>query len=149
MSAPILRLVFAATLVLGGCQTATKQQTGAVIGGIAGGILGNQIGSGSGRTAAIIGGTLLGAVVGGAIGADMDQHDLYQAQEALENTADYNPTTWRNPNTGYTYTVTPTRTYETPRAYCREYDTEAYIDGRREYVRGTACRDPDGTWRAM
>lgn len=144
-----LAVALAASLALAGCQTATKQQSGAVIGGIAGGILGSQIGSGSGRTAAIIGGTLLGAVVGGAIGADMDQNDRYQAQVALENTADYSPTSWRNPNTGYTYTVTPTRTYETRYGYCREYDTEVYMDGRRQYVRGTACREPDGTWRAI
>jgi surface antigen len=140
-------LIAAAGLVIGGCQT-TKQQQGAVIGGIAGGILGNQIGGGSGRTAAVIAGTLLGGYFGGNIGRQMDENDRYRAGQALEATPTYQSSSWTNPDSGNRYSITPTKTYYAGSGPCREYTTEAWIDGKRETVYGTACRQPDGTWQA-
>jgi surface antigen len=136
-----------AMLLLAGCQT-TQRDTGTVIGGIAGGLLGNQIGKGSGRTAAIIVGTIAGAYIGGNIGQQMDDNDRYRSQQAMEHNRLNETSSWRNPDTGHSYQVTPTRTYETASGPCREYTTDAVIDGRRETVYGTACRQPDGTWQA-
>jgi|GEM_PF-4889674 len=34
-------------------------------------------------------------------------------------------------------------------AECREYSTTALIEGRQQRLTGTACRQPDGTWRMM
>jgi surface antigen len=133
--------------LVAGCNV-TREQTGAVIGGVAGGVLGNQIGHGSGRAAAVIGGTLIGAMVGGAVGRNMDENDRYRAQQALEYTPTNQSTSWRNPDSGTEYTVTPTYTYETTQGPCREYETEAIIDGRRDVVYGKACRQPDGSWQA-
>lgn len=142
-------IVIALSAVLAaGCVNPTKRDTGTVIGGIAGGVLGNQIGGGKGRTAAVILGTLVGAYIGGNIGQAMDDNDRYRAQETLERTPTNKTTSWRNPDTGNSYQVTPTRTYESSNGPCREYTTEAVIDGRRETVYGTACRQPDGTWQA-
>ena len=118
-----------------------------VIGGTLGGLLGSQV-DGDGRTAAIIAGTLIGAAVGGAIGRSMDETDRLKTAHALEATRTGVPSSWRNPDTGYQYTVTPTRTYDTAGAPCRDYTVDAIIDGRREMVTGTACRQPDGSWRA-
>ena len=33
--------------------------------------------------------------------------------------------------------------------YCREYQTQIIIAGRVENARGTACRQPDGTWKKV
>lgn len=140
-------LIVAAVLVLGGCQT-TREQQGNVIGAIAGGVLGAQIGSGSGRTAATIAGTLLGGYLGGRIGRQMDDSDRYRAGQALESTPTYESSSWDNPDTGSSYKVTPTRTYYEQSQPCREYTTEAWIDGRRETVYGNACRQSDGSWVA-
>jgi hypothetical protein len=30
---------------------------------------------------------------------------------------------------------------------CREFQTPAMIDGRQQMTRGTACQQPDGSWR--
>ena len=57
--------------------------------------------------------------------------------------------TWKNPDSGNRYTVVPTRTYESSAGPCREYSIDAIIEGRRETVYGTACRQPDGTWRTQ
>ena len=32
---------------------------------------------------------------------------------------------------------------------CRAYTHTVYINGRPEVARGTACRNPDGTWMAV
>jgi surface antigen len=141
-------IILTALALLSGCQQATKQDAGGVIGGIAGGVLGNQVGSGSGRTAAIIAGTLIGAYAGSAIGKQMDENDRYRAQQALETTPTHQHTSWKNPDTSTEYTVTPTRTYDAASGPCREYTTEAIINGKQEVVYGTACRQPDGSWRA-
>lgn len=139
------------TGMLAGCQTnPTQQQTGAAIGGVLGGVLGAQVGKGKGRTAATIAGTLAGAYIGGAIGRSMDETDRMKANQALETSRTSQPVSWQNPDTGASYTVTPTRTYQADSGtYCREYTTEAVIGGKREIVYGTACRQPDGSWQAV
>ena len=145
----IVTIVLISITLLVGCQQATKRDVGTVVGGVAGGVLGKQIGSGSGQTIAIIAGTLVGAFIGSEIGQQMDDNDHYRAQRALETSRTNQPTTWRNPDSGYDYTVTPTRTFETPTSGpCRDYSTEAVIEGRSETIYGTACRQSDGTWRA-
>ena len=137
-------------VILTGCATnPTNEQSGQVIGGVLGGVLGSQVGKGSGRTAAIIVGTVAGAMIGGSVGRSMDETDRMKAQNAFEYNRSNEPTSWRNPDTGHAYTVTPTRTYTRQNSTCREYTTEAVIDGRRETVVGNACRQPDGTWKAV
>jgi len=140
-------LIAASALALAGCET-TKEQQGQLIGAIAGGLLGNQVGSGSGRTAATIAGTVLGGFVGGSVGRQMDDGDRYRAGQALESTPTYESSSWQNPDTGNRYSVTPTKTYYADSLPCREYTTEAWIDGRQETIYGTACRQSDGSWQA-
>lgn len=149
MKQPILTLAIGATLVLAGCASnPTNQDIGTVLGGVLGGIGGSQIGEGQGRTAAIIVGTLVGAAIGGSIGRTMDDVDRMKVASALENSPTNRSTTWRNPDSGNRYTVTPRRTYrQAEQTYCREYSMEAQIGGRREELYGTACRQPDGRWR--
>ena len=126
--------------------TVDKQTVGTGVGGAVGGVLGSNIGDGSGKTAAIIGGTLIGAVIGGKIGADMDELDRRRAANTLETYPTGRTNSWQNPDNGANYNFTPTRTYETSGQPCREYDMEVYMDGRREIVKGTACRNSRGEW---
>jgi surface antigen len=147
MTKTVAATIAACSLAIGGCET-TREQQGQFIGAIAGGVLGNQVGGGSGRVAATIAGTLLGGYIGGNIGRWMDDGDRYRAGQVLESTPTHQSSSWSNPDTGYRYSVTPTRTYMDDAQPCREYTTDAWIDGRRETVNGTACRQPDGTWRA-
>jgi surface antigen len=153
MRTKILSLIiisFFTLYLLAGCQSSTpKQDTGMVTGAVLGGILGSTVGKGRGKTAATIIGAIAGAYIGGSIGASMDQQDRYQANQALERYPDHQASAWRNPNTGNSYEVTPTSTYQdSSGTHCREYTTEAYIGGQKETIYGTACRQPDGTWQA-
>ncbi len=123
---------------------------GGLIGAAVGALAGNTIGKGGGRIAAIVGGGIIGAIVGGNIGQSMDRVDALETQNALETARVGQAVTWRNPDSGAQYTVTPTRTYqeETGR-YCREFETWGWVDGYEEKLRGTACRETDGTWRRV
>lgn len=146
--AKIGALAIAGSMVAAGCAyPPTQEQSGMVIGGILGGLGGTQIGKGDGRTAAIILGTMAGAVIGGAIGRSMDETDQLRAAQTMETVRTGVSSSWENPDTGNTYVVTPTRTYETVEGPCREYTMVATIGGRPEQVYGTACRQPDGSWR--
>lgn len=143
-------LVLAGMFALAGCATPpTQEQTGMVIGGILGGVLGSQVGGGSGRTTATILGAIAGAAIGGAVGRSMDENDRLKTAHALENVRTGVPTQWRNPDTGNQYTVVPTKTVDSAQGPCREYTVDAVISGRRETVYGTACRQPDGSWKVV
>jgi len=140
----LLVLCVAGTMTYG---CATREQTGQVIGGAAGAAAGSQVGGGSGRTVAIIGGALLGAFIGGQVGSRMDDRDHEQTALALENSATGESTQWVNPDTGYSYNMQPTNTFQAATGPCRDYTMVAVIDGRDETINGTACRQQDGTWQ--
>jgi surface antigen len=139
---------------LSACADTTnqKQQAGTVVGGVLGGVLGSNVGSGKGKTAGTIAGVLLGAVLGGQVGKSMDDTDRMMAERTAQRTLETSPvgqtSSWSNPDSGHSGTVTPTRTYRTTSGDdCRDYETSVYIDGQRETATGVACRQPDGTWQ--
>jgi surface antigen len=148
--APVAAAVIALPAMTG-CETTTHAQQGEVIGGVLGGVLGSQVGEGSGQTAAIIIGTMAGAMIGRQVGQTMDDVDRMKTAQALNNNRTGQPTTWTNPDTGYEYTVTPTRTFEEPPgAPCREFQLDATVGGEPgQEVYGTACLQPDGSWKIV
>ncbi|MGB8274273.1 MAG: RT0821/Lpp0805 family surface protein [Alphaproteobacteria bacterium] len=131
-----------------------KEQIGAVTGAGLGALAGSQIGSGSGRLAAVAIGTLLGAWGGSEVGRQLDERDRLLASQAYEqaNAAPVGQTiTWNNPQSGHSGTVTPTRdgTNTQTGAYCREYQQTVTVGGKSQEAYGTACRQPDGTWKVV
>lgn len=138
----------ATLLLLTGCNP-TKQDIGTLVGAGSGAFIGSQIGGGTGQLAAVAIGALLGGYIGGSIGQDMDELDQYKTQQALETSPTGSSVAWNNPDTDIDYSVTPTRTYETASGPCRDYTTEAVIEGRAEIVHGTACRGDDGSWHVI
>ncbi|MBE0617505.1 MAG: glycine zipper 2TM domain-containing protein [Proteobacteria bacterium] len=136
-------------LSLVACSTPPKKsEMGTVLGGVGGGVLGAQIGGGTGRTAAIIAGTIIGAVIGHEIGQSIDRTDELKAQQVLEVNRSGQTTQWVNPDSGNTVAVTPIKTYQVASGeYCREYQTEVIVGGKKESAYGTACRQPDGSWK--
>jgi surface antigen len=128
-----------------------KQDTGLAVGAVAGGIIGNQVGKGKGNILATVAGAVVGGIVGSEIGRSMDKQDQYLAQQAelsaLERGQSGVPTQWRNPDNGRYGDVVPSKPYRRGPDDCRDYSHTVYIDNRPQTVRGTACRNPDGTWR--
>jgi surface antigen len=139
-------IAMAAALALGACETPpSKQQVGTVLGGIIGGVIGAEISDHG--TAGTILGAVAGAAVGASIGRTMDESDRRRVAQVLESTPSGRAGHWVNPDTGAQYRVTPRPAHERHGVPCREYTLDAYIGGRLEQVHGTACRQPDGSWR--
>jgi surface antigen len=146
------------TFIVSGCQGMgqtvadnPKATGGAALGAAGGGLIAAAAGGGA---AGIVGGVLLGGLLGGAIGNALDQRDkqlAYQRQQAtLESVPTGQTGTWRNPDTGHYGSYTPTKTYETSSGqYCREYQEKVVIDGKTHSAYGTACRQPDGSWKIV
>jgi surface antigen len=132
-------------------DTGPKEAGGTAAGAVAGGLLGNAVGGAAGSRAA---GTLVGAGLGGflgnRIGAALDDEDkrrAYAAQmQALETGPSGAPVAWRNPDSGRYGNVVPGPAYQLNGAPCREYTHTVFIDGQLQTQRGTACRNPDGSW---
>ena len=147
----LLRTLLSAAVVAAlatACETPpTKETKGAVAGAVVGGVVGSTIGGGTGRTVAIVAGTFAGMLIGGHIGGKMDEADKLRAEKALEDNQTGQKTTWKNPDSGNQYTVTPTKTYEASGAPCRDFTVDANVDGKADTVKGTACRTADGTWK--
>ncbi|MEP0519648.1 MAG: RT0821/Lpp0805 family surface protein [Hyphomicrobiales bacterium] len=152
MKLKVLALLAASGLALAGCQgVGPKQGVGALAGAVAGGVVGNQFGGGSGKAVATTLGVIAGGLIGSELGRSLDAQDRRRAQNAEYQALEYgrvgSPVVWRNPDSGRYGEVTPTRTYNNNSLQCREYSHTIYIDGRPETAKGTACRQPDGTWR--
>lgn len=143
-------LVLMSTMLLtlaAGCESMTHEQQGELIGGALGGVVGSQVGEGHGRTAAIIIGTMAGAMIGRHIGQTMDDVDRMQTARTLNDARTGQSSTWINPDTGYEYTVTPTRTYERSGGPCREFSLIATVGNQPgQEVYGDACLQADGSW---
>jgi len=146
-------LVLLLLVGLAGCQTPPGEK--AIVGGLGGATVGGLLSAGLGASpAAIAGSVILGGLVGGAIGDRLDAADKRQASEAaaraLESAPSGQSVAWNNPDTNHSGTVTPTNTYQsTSGQYCREYQQTITIDGQPHQSYGTACRQPDGSWRVI
>ncbi len=138
-------------VLLVGCGGGPNEDTGLVAGAVAGGLVGNQFGKGSGNVLATVAGAAVGGLVGSEIGRSMDEQDRRLAERAefaaLEEGESDRPRRWRNPDNGRYGDVVPGRPYKRSNVDCRDYTHTVYIDGRPRKMHGTACRNPDGSWR--
>jgi surface antigen len=152
-------VVLAGGLLVAGCENqgyGTKQTigagTGAVLGGLAGATV-SKSGSSATRAAATGIGAIAGLLLGSEIGRHMDDQDRQKADTAVQqaHTAPIGQEiTWNNPDSGNYGTVVPTREgTDSSGRYCREYRTTVNVDGRVEEAYGTACQQPDGTWKIV
>jgi surface antigen len=128
-----------------------NQGFGATFGALTGALVGSSLGSNTGtRVAGAIAGATVGGILGGAIGSSLDEQDRQRAYAAQMQAIQYGepgaPVSWRSPDSGRYGTVVPGQAYQTNGTTCREYSHTIYIDGRPQTARGTACRNPDGSW---
>ena len=97
----------------------------------------------------MIGGALLGGLVGNVLDNRDKQMASQSTHQALESTPSGKAVAWNNPDSGHSGTVTPVRTYQSNGVYCREYQQTVTIGGQPERSYGTACRQPDGSWKTV
>jgi surface antigen len=128
-----------------------KTTVGAMGGGALGGLIAAAAG---GKGTAIAAGVVGGALLGGLAGNLLDQRDKRLAGEAAQRALETAPSgaavAWQNPDTGHSGTVVPVKTYQADSGtYCREYQNTMTINGKKENSYGTACRQPDGSWKVV
>ncbi len=138
---------------LGACSApGSKENGGTLVGAALGGLVGSKVGRGRGQLAAVAIGAVTGAFLGRSVGQSLDRVDRLFARRAvshgLEHKSSGETTSWSNPDSGNRGTITPVRTYqELSGRYCREYQQTVTVGGRTEQAHGTACRQPDGSWK--
>lgn len=143
-----------ATVAACSSDSGPKEVGGTLVGAGAGALIGNAIGGSVGnRAAGTIAGAAIGGLIGNRIGAGLDDEDkqrAYAAQmQALESGPSGQPVAWRNPDSGRYGSIVPGPAYQQQGMNCRQYTHTIYIDGRPQTARGTACRQPDGTWSSV
>ena len=136
-----------------GCET-MQDNPKTTIGGLGGAAVGGLIAAAAGGGGPAIAGAVIGgALLGGLAGNMLDQRDKRLAaeaqQRALESAPTGKPVAWTNPDNGHSGTITPVRTYQSAGTYCREFQTNVVIDGKPDKAYGTACRQPDGSWKVQ
>lgn len=152
MRVPRALAICALPLMLAACgpNGPNKADTGLIGGAVVGGVIGNQFGRGTGNVLATAAGAVVGGIIGNEIGRQLDERDRLLAQQtefdALERGESGRVRTWRNPDNGRYGEVVPSRPYRRGERDCRDFTHKVYIDGRPQAMRGTACRNPDGTW---
>lgn len=131
----------------------TSENPKAVLGSLGGAAVGAGIAAlAHGNPAAIVASAVGGALIGGFIGNRLDKRDKEMAAQAasraFENNATGQASSWSNPDSGNSGTITPTKTYQAASGqYCREYQQDVTIGGEKHQAYGTACRQPDGSWQ--
>jgi surface antigen len=129
-----------------------RENTGTLLGAGTGALLGAAVagrGPGNRLAGAAVGG-VVGGLIGNRIGASLDERDrqmAYAAEiEALERAPSGAPVAWRNPDSGRYGSIVPGPAYMQEGRNCRAFTHTIYVDGTPQTARGTACRNPDGSW---
>lgn len=144
--------VIASALVLGACEEGReREQAGTLIGAAAGALLGSAV---SDSTVLIAVGAVAGAYLGGQLGRRLDERDRSymqsSTQKALATAPAGQTSRWSNPDSGNSGTITPQRNFTNNQGQtCREFQQSITVSGQTETGYGTACRQPDGTWRVV
>ncbi len=93
-----------------------------------------------------------GGLIGGAIGSNLGQGDRRTALQAEYRALEYTPggkaVEWQG--SGVSGSVTAAQPYRVGSQDCRQYmHVVSSGGGQRQTARGTACRNPDGSWTPL
>ena len=141
----IIRVAFvAAVMALSGCTTS----------GLGGGRIPSPGGGGNNVAVA---GTIIaamdGGLIGGTIGSQLDAADRRTALQAEYRALEYsqagNTVDWRGASAGVSGAVTAAQPYRVGSQDCRQYSQTVSLNGQKQTARGTACRNPDGSWTPL
>ena len=153
-----MAVVTLAAVLRTGCETVgetVKANPKTTIGAAGGATVGGLIAAAAGANPAAIAASVIGGLLlGGLVGNLLDERDKRlqgeAAQRALETAPTGQSVGWKNPDTGHSGTVTPTKTVQNANGtYCRDYKATVDIEGKQEKATGRACRQSDGTWRIV
>lgn len=143
-----IRIAYLAGLLsLAGCATAGLDGSKLDLGP------GQSEAASKGRIAATIISSMNGGLIGGAVGSGLDERDRRAALEAEYRALEYTPSgqrvTWRGERSGASGEVAAAQPYRVGSQDCRQYTHTVYSRGGQKSARGTACRNPNGSWTPL
>ena len=96
---------------------------------------------------------MAGGLIGGSLGGSLSAGDRRKALEAEYRALEYGQSgqavAWTGKSDGRSGTVVPAQPYRVGSQDCRQYSHTVTIDGESQSARGTACRNPDGSWTTL
>jgi surface antigen len=151
-----------AAVILVGCTNTRGGGNSGMKGGwhhprrVGGAVVGSQFGKGDGQLAIVATGTLSGAFLGNQIGQSLDKADAMYASTSPGRSGPLRQRHRAPQPPG----VTPIRAIRAPLFpnlpirplavnICRELTKPLTLVGARRKPLGTACRQPDGSWRIV
>jgi surface antigen len=138
-------------LVVSGCGSTGGR--GSVLGVSPSALASGVIGRGNGKATEAIMAALDGGLVGGQIGAGLGAGERKTALEAEYRALEYTPSgqavTWGDPGSGRYGEVVAASPYRVGSQDCRQYMQTVHVNGRSQRARGTACRNPNGSWALL
>lgn len=138
---PIVILMVCMLAVSTGCQT-TKATQGATVGGLAGATIGALTFNNKLLGAAV--GAGVGVMMGYIVGNEWDKKDEAQVQRTLETGPSRQASNWTNPDTGASYSATPSPPYIQDNRVYRDVVIKDEKDGQE--IMAKAWRDDNGVW---
>ena len=94
-----------------------------------------------------------GGLAGSQVGKDLSAADRRTALDAeyraLENTQGGQSVAWKGAEAGTSGQVIPGQPYRVGSQDCRQYTHSVTVSGQKQMARGTACRNPDGSWTPL
>jgi len=136
----IVTLLLCFLVVGAGC--ANKAQQGATVGGLAGATIGALTFNDKLLGAAV--GAGVGVLMGYIVGNEWDKNDEKQVQHTLERGRSGQANTWTNPDTGASYSATPSPPYMSEEKVYRDVVIKDAKDGQE--IMAKAWRDDKGVW---
>lgn len=103
--------------------------------------------------AAAIVDAMSGGLIGGPIGTNLDQRERRRALEAEYKALEYTPAgqavAWGKEGGRRYGEVVAGSPYRVGSQDCRQYVHTVTVGGQASAARGTACRNPDGSWTPL
>ncbi|MDD4616100.1 MAG: glycine zipper 2TM domain-containing protein [Alphaproteobacteria bacterium] len=155
MRAPTLAFIVIfslTTLSVDAARADSAELIGTGLGMAMGGLVGSQFGKGSGQLVSTGVGVAVGGAIGNSIVQDMEKEPSY-APSTYAPSGEPAPVVFNSYTPNYVAPPAPPpaspTTYVDKDTYCRPYSQEIKIDGQVQESFGTACLQPDGTWRIV
>jgi surface antigen len=128
-------------------------QQGSLLGSITGSVGGAQPVKGQSRVVTTAGAAVIGGIASSEAGRQMSDRERGIAANAEYRALEYGrsgaPMAWDYPATSHRGSIVPGRPYQKGSQYCRTYTHTITRSASPEIVKGTACRESDGTWRSV
>lgn len=94
-----------------------------------------------------------GGLIGGSIGTNLSGSDRRTALQAEYRALEYMPAgdgvAWKSASVDAGGEVTASQPYRVGSQDCRQYSHTVSQGGQKQTARGTACRNPDGSWTPL